>query len=145
MGPSAKKQQMARDLITPFLGDGESISLVTAAQVGQVSAKRQVTTMAAAALLSGGLLTVYTRPAGSYIVVTNERLFFLPINRTSGKPVAAGSEGPYTVSRPVRLEKAGGLLYAAWHLTDPGGTPLLRLSYAVPDRPEGPKLAAALA
>jgi hypothetical protein len=83
---AAKCQQ----LVASSLGAGETIELTEAAQIGTVSAKKQVATQLAATIATGGALIVHLKPAAFYLVLTNQRLFLIENRRgLVGKVVAA--------------------------------------------------------
>jgi hypothetical protein len=76
---------------------------MTFGRVGSVSVKRKVTTAAAAAALSGGVLIVNGRPRGMHIVLTDRRILFFDADVSSdGQPGKHLMTVPATKSRCQR-------------------------------------------
>jgi hypothetical protein len=73
-----------------LLAPGEKIELTEAAQIGTVSAKRQLATQLAVAAATAGTVAVHLKPAAFYLVFTDQRLFLIENRRgLVGKVVTA--------------------------------------------------------
>ena len=89
-----KTTAACQQLVASSLSPGETIELTEAAQIGTVSAKKQVATQLAASIATGGALIVHLKPAAFYLVLTSQRLFLIENRRgLVGKVVAAIPRG----------------------------------------------------
>jgi hypothetical protein len=127
----------------PLLEPGEVFEEGTVAAVGNVSTARKVATAAIAAIATAGMLTVHVSAKRRPIALTNRRLLFLDtagvINeKPTDKLVWAAPRGE------LRAARKSALLYRVYELTDRDGNPLLRLSFPLPNRAAGDRIAAAL-
>ena len=135
-------QDRIKKAATPLLEPGEVIEVVTVAAVGKVSARRQIATVAVAAILSAGTVTAVAYSPKRPVVLTDRRLLFLDANELTGRPLeklvgALPREG-------LRAQRQRGLLWLKYDLIDNTGAPVVRLSFPVPNRSAGHQMAAAL-
>jgi hypothetical protein len=136
-----KRQQQLDQVVSPLLQEGERVEYVTPARVGQVRAKSQLALMAISTIVTLGLVTVYLRPKGYYLVLTNQRLMFIGINRGTGKPVPGVAmqlpRDGLTATQPRSR------LAITYRVTAPGAAPL-KLAFGQPQRRDAKGLAAAI-
>ena len=135
-------QDKIKKAATPLLEPGEVIEVATVAAVGKVSARRQIATVAVAAILSAGTVTAVAYSPKRPVVLTDRRLLFLDANEITGRPLeklvgALPREG-------LRAQRQRGLLWLKYDLIDNAGAPVVRLSFPVPNRSAGHQMAAAL-
>ena len=135
-------QDRIKKAATPLLEPGEVIEVVTVAGIGKVSPRRQIATVAVAAILSAGTVTAVAYSPKRPVVLTNRRLLFLDANEITGRPLeklvgALPREG-------LRAQRQRGLLWLKYDLIDNTGAPVVRLSFPVPNRSAGHQMAAAL-
>ena len=135
-------QDRIKKAATPLLGPGEVIEIATVAAVDKVSARRQIATVAVAAILSAGTVTAVAYSPKRPVVLTKRRLLFLDANEITGRPLeklvgALSREG-------LRAQRQRGLLWLKYDLIDSTGAPVVRLSFPVPNRSAGHQIAAAL-
>ena len=135
-------QDRIKKAATPLLEPGEVIEVVTVAAIGKVSPRRQIATVAVAAILSAGTVTAVAYSPKRPVVLTNRRLLFLDANEITGRPLeklvgALPREG-------LRAQRQRGLLWLKYDLIDNTGAPVVRLSFPVPNRSAGHQMAAAL-
>lgn len=84
------REKHARQLVavvTPLLRDGEQIQFMTSAQAGTVARKKQVGITLITTILTLGMVSVFVSARRYYLVLTDQRLIFFPVNRSSGAPV----------------------------------------------------------
>jgi len=127
---------------TPLLEAGEVIEVATVAAVGQVSVKRQIATAAVTALLTLGTVTAVTSAKKRPVALTNRRVLFLDANDLTGRPIgkvvgALNREG-------LRAQRQRALVWRKYDLIDGTGTPVVRLSFPLPNRKAGDQIAQAL-
>jgi hypothetical protein len=85
-----KTTARCEQLVASLLAPGETVELAEAAQIGKISAKRQLATQLAVAAATAGTVAVHVKPAAFYLVVTNQRLFLIENRRgLVGKVVTA--------------------------------------------------------
>ena len=132
----------------PLLEPGETTAIAVMAEVGQVSMKRQVATAAAVTALTAGLFTAFVHPARRALVLTDRRLLILSVDTLTDRPkseLVAGlpREALRATARKSPLNAAFGR--SIYELTDSQGSGgVLRLTYRLPSRKLGARLAAAL-
>ncbi|GHB50305.1 hypothetical protein GCM10010347_19770 [Streptomyces cirratus] len=142
---NAGRQRQTFEAVTPLLSEGERVELITCANVGSVSVRRQVATAVVVGLASAGTLMAAVRPRQMYIVLTDRRLLFFDASTSTGKPgrvlmdfsrayASAGvpSKGMFGLTLVTELALAG---------QDRG----LKLVFPTPCRSEGRQLAESLA
>src|SRR5437764_15450044 len=114
----------------------------TGAPVAKVSTRRQIATVAVTALPSAGTVTPVTYSPKRPIVLTNRRLLFLDANEITGRPLeklvgVLNREG-------LRAQRQRALLWLKYDVIDSTGAPIVRLSFPVPNRSAGHRIAASL-
>ena len=135
-------QDKIKKAVTPLLEPGEVIEVATVAAVGKVSARRQIATVAVAAILSAGTVTVVAYSPKRPVVLTNRRLLFLDANEITGRPL---EKLVGTLNREgLRAQRQRALLWLKYDLIDGTGAPVVRLSFPLPDRSAGHQIATAL-
>lgn len=135
-------QDKIKKAVTPLLEPGEVIEVATVAAVGKVSARRQFATVAVAAILSAGTVTVVAYSPKRPVVLTNRRLLFLDANEITGRPL---EKLVGTLNREgLRAQRQRALLWLKYDLIDGTGAPVVRLSFPLPDRSAGHQIATAL-
>jgi hypothetical protein len=107
-----------------------------------VSAKRQIATAAITAIVTAGTVTAVAYAPKRPMVLTNRRLLFLDANELTGRPQEKlvgelSREG-------LRAQRQRALLWLKYDLIDNSGSPVVRLSFPVPNRKAGHQTAAAL-
>src|SRR5437868_12293328 len=127
----------------PVLEPDETIEVATVAAVGTVSMARKVATAAVVAIATAGMATAHISAKKRPIVLTNRRLLFLDTQGIFEKPA---SKILWAAPRPeLRAERKSSLVWRAYELTDRNGTPLVRLSFPLPNRRAGDRIGEALA
>ena len=135
-------QDKIKKAATPLLEPGEVIEVATVAAVGKVSARRQIATVAVAAILSAGTVTVVAYSPKRPVVLTNRRLLFLDANEITGRPL---EKLVGTLNREgLRAQRQRALLWLKYDLIDGTGAPVVRLSFPLPNRSAGHQIATAL-
>lgn len=126
----------------PLLESGETLEVATVAAVGKVSLKRQIATAAVTAVLSAGMASVVTYARKLPVVLTNRRLLFLDANEITGRPQEklVGS----VPREGLRAQRQRAVLWLVYNLIDNTGAPVLRLSFPLPNRSAGHKIAESL-
>jgi hypothetical protein len=117
------------------------------AEVGQVSAKRQIATAAAVTVLTAGMFTAIVHPARRALALTNRRLLLLPVSQTTDRPqsqlvAALPREVPQATQRRSVFAISGRSWYELIDTQGSGG--VIRITYRLPSRKLGAQLAAAL-
>jgi hypothetical protein len=81
-----RRRQQLLDSVKPVLTGGEHVELTGMANVGSVSAKRQVVTTAVVGALTAGTVIATVQPRPTYWVLTDQRLLFFDGKTATGKP-----------------------------------------------------------
>jgi hypothetical protein len=91
------------EVVSPALAAGERIQTIEVAQIGKVSAKRQIATAALAGIASGGLLMVATKPRPYLIVMTDQRILLVDFANTNvGKKIALSVDRANVTVGPLK-------------------------------------------
>lgn len=106
------------------LEDGESVEFVTAAQVGQVSKKRQLATTAIVGVATLGTVVAHVQPKRRALVLTDRRLMFFELkgSRPTSNCVGFAPRGAF------RLEPRSSALLKSFDLVV-GGDTRIRLNF----------------
>ncbi|WP_330458719.1 hypothetical protein OIB37_18590 [Streptomyces sp. NBC_00820] len=81
-----RRNRQLLETASPLLLGGEQVELTGMANVGSVSAKRQVLTTALVAAVSAGTVIATVQPRPMYWVLTDQRLLFFDGKTATGKP-----------------------------------------------------------
>ena len=140
---NSKRASQVLAVAAPHLKAGELVELATFAKVGSVSVKRKVTTTAAVAALTGGLVIVSVSARGMYIAMTGRRLLFFDGHTASGRP---GQKVLMSIPRELIqvAETKNGLVTLKAELAVDGQEKGLRLTFPRPCREDGGQLISAL-
>ncbi|MEU6896155.1 hypothetical protein ABZ934_31305 [Streptomyces sp. NPDC046557] len=140
---SARKRQTF-EAASPLLFQGETVELITCANVGSVSVRRQVATAVVVGLVSAGTMMATVRPRQMYVVLTDRRLLFFDASTSTGKPGRLLMDFPRPhVSAGVPRKGMFGLTVVT-ELVVAGHDRGLKLAFPTPCRAEGRTLAEAL-
>ncbi|WP_317443405.1 hypothetical protein [Streptomyces collinus] len=105
-----RRSRQLLDAVNPLLAGGEQVELTGMANVGSVSAKRQVLTTAVVGALTAGTVIATVQPRPTYWVLTDQRLLFFDGKTATGKP------GKLLVTVPRNLVTAAPLSKALFGL-----------------------------
>ncbi|MER5730796.1 hypothetical protein ABT084_21125 [Streptomyces sp. NPDC002138] len=141
---NARRQRQAFDAVTPLLAPGESVELITCANVGTVSVRRQVATAVVVGVMSAGTLMATVRPRQMYVILTDRRLAFFDASTSTGKPgqLLIDLQRPH-VSAGVPKKGMLGLTLVT-ELVVAGQSDGLKLTFPAPCREEGRQLTSIL-
>jgi len=137
-----KNRNLLDEVLEQFLREDERVELACLANVGTVSAKRQITTAAVVGIASAGMLMVAVRPVTRYVVLTNQRLLLLA-GSASGKPTST-----LVGELPRRLLSSTDYkshLKVTFHIVIEGAPNTLKMEFPFPLRNDARQLADALA
>jgi hypothetical protein len=84
-----KTTSRCTQVIASKLVQGEQVEMVEAVQIGKVSAKRRVATTAAVTIATAGTVMIALKPQPFYVVITNQRIFFIENHRGIVGKIAA--------------------------------------------------------
>ncbi|MEV5241161.1 hypothetical protein AB0K89_18945 [Streptomyces cinnamoneus] len=135
-----RRRRQTFEAAAPMLAADERVDLITCANVGTVSVRRQVATAALAGVLSGGTMMASVRPRQMYLVLTDRRLLFFDASTATGKPGRLLIElaRPYVAAGPARKGMLGLTLITELALA--GRDEGLRLAFPSPCRKDGRQL-----
>ncbi|MFF4364504.1 hypothetical protein [Streptomyces sp. NPDC001594] len=141
---NVKRRRQTLDAVTPLLAHGESVELVTCANVGSVSVRRQVATAVVVGVFSAGTMTASVRPRQMYIVLTDRRLLFFDASTSTGRPgrLLMDLPRPYVSAGVPRKGMLG--LTLVTELVLAGQDQGLKLAFPTPCRTEGRQFTEAL-
>ncbi|MEU1311356.1 hypothetical protein ABZ419_21040 [Streptomyces cinnamoneus] len=135
-----RRRRQTFEAVTPMLAPGERVDLITCANVGTVSVRRQVATAALVGVFSGGTMMATVRPRQMYLVLTDRRLLFFDAATTTGKPgkLLIELSRPYVAAGPARKGMLGLTLITELALA--GQAEGLKLTFPKPCRADGRQL-----
>jgi hypothetical protein len=139
----AKRTQRVNEVMSALLQPGEQVEVASVANVGRVTLGRKVAVAAAAAVFSGGTMTMHYRPARFYVVLTSQRLLCLGSSTWTGRPV------PKITLQVPRAAIAGTTepvrrVTLAFDVLISGQENALRMTFPMPLRDDGDRIAASL-
>ncbi|MEX2983705.1 hypothetical protein [Streptomyces sp. C36] len=135
-----RRRRQTFEAATPMLAADERVDLITCANVGTVSVRRQVAAAALVGVLSGGTMMATVRPRQMYLLLTDRRLLFFDASTATGKPGKLLIElaRPYVAACPARKGMLGLTLIIELALA--GQAEGLRLTFPSPCRADGRQL-----
>jgi hypothetical protein len=74
------------------------------------------------------MFTMYARSAPAFMVLTNKRLYFMPVS-TWGTPTKSGDIAHTVLDRPLQMKTKATRLYKHCDLLDTEGKPIFRLKF----------------
>lgn len=132
-----RRRRQTLEAATPLLLPGEQVELITCANVGTVSVRRQVATAAVVGVLTAGTVIASVRPRQMYLVLTDQRLLFFDAATATGKPgkLLINLPRPYVSATEPKKGMFG--LTLVTQLTLAGQDKALKLAFPAPCRAEG--------
>jgi hypothetical protein len=101
-----KTTQRCTQVVAASLAPGEQIEMIEVAQIGKVSAKKQLGISAASVavgVVTGGTLLVALKPRAYFLILTNERLFLVDnLQGSVGKKIVSAIPRNLISAGPVR-------------------------------------------
>lgn len=139
------KQDRIVKAVGPLLEAGENVELAGIVYVGNVSAKRQLATAAATAILTAGMLTATVRPVRRAFALTDRRLLFVDAEGVLHRPKRELLGAlPREMVRATRRRSIA-VLTAQYDITDREGSgQSIRLTFQMGSWKIGARLAVAL-
>ncbi len=142
MGLKGRVVRRINTAVEPILEPGETVEVAAVAQLGKVTARKQVAVAAAAIVISGGMMGAFVVQRKAGIVLTSRRLLVLEANQATGR--FTGKVLTAVTRDQLRARPSRSLLTLAYEITDTEGTAAVRLSFPLPYRNEARAIAAAL-
>jgi hypothetical protein len=136
-----------RDVMTPMLADSEQLETTTMALVRVPSSGRSVRLGLLLAVASLGVLSPADGPQKRFVVLTNQRLLVLAVNRASGHPGQVVFQQPRSALRVTGSTNArflGVIPVLQVDVAVSGATGDLRLMFPTSARDDGQAIAQAL-
>ncbi|MEU5715503.1 hypothetical protein AB0G71_06875 [Streptomyces sp. NPDC020403] len=124
---NARRRRALLVAVAKMLGPGERVEATALVNLSEVSFKKNLAMGVAAAILSGGAMTMAMAPQPMYLAVTGERLFLFQANQTFAKPDRF--VGTFQLDDVKRTEVERGLLKHSFVLVDEAGESALRVYF----------------